>query len=255
MYILQEICVTTGSHAWCHITLEASWLVMSMWFLFRASVVRAVTRQYSTCHSSQALPLGGLHPFRSIHLTVSSPCLTPESSMCQFAADDILFVWILLLYTLSSGYLFCHYKRNRKSIIILPPLKKRLEKSHKLWRWSEDFVYGHGLSSMKKAEEKKEKQVCGAACFIATKNKFSEDVHYWTSIVSGFGFKLTGTHTLCRYQFAFQHCSSINTCLKQQWASLWFGIHWDRYRYIIELNNIWVVMVIMDLKTIAVLHG
>ena len=99
---------------------------------------------------------------------------------CQFVADDILLYEFCyynpmdLLHHLEKGKeelspLQYHIKSLQYHIKTLPEFAK---KSNIPWIWR--TIYGHKLPYMKKTRKKK--QVCGAACFVAAKIKFSKDV-------------------------------------------------------------------------------
>ena len=116
--------------------------------------------------------LGGWH-------FIAATAIKPLKAACQFAADDILL------------YEFCYYNpmdllhHLEKVKEELSPLQYQVftyhiktlqeesaKKSNIPWIWR--IIYGHKLPYMKKTRKKK--QVCGAACFMAAKIKFSKDV-------------------------------------------------------------------------------
>ena len=117
--------------------------------------------------------LGGWHFIVAI-------AIKPPKAACQFAADDILLCEFCyynpmdLLHHLEKIKKNHHHYNTILSLynIISRNYKKSLLRSH-IYHGYED-IYGHKLPYMKKT--RKEKQVCGAACFMAAEIKFSKDV-------------------------------------------------------------------------------
>ena len=115
--------------------------------------------------------LGGWHSIAAI-------AIKPPKAACQFAADDILLYEFCyydpmdLLHHLEKGKeelspLQYHMKSLQYHIKTLQEFAK---KSNITWIWR--IIYGHKLPKWRK-----NKQVCGAACFMAAEIKFSKDVH------------------------------------------------------------------------------
>ena len=72
------------------------------------------------------------------------------------------------------------------------------KKSNIPWIWR--IIYGHKLPYMKKT--RKQKQVCGAACFMAAEIKFSKDVR-----------KLHFVRTITRHRFELKSPNLHQTCI------------------------------------------